>query len=60
MRVTLKSINYRLAELGRKALLEKGGGYFYFSGAKTGDWLGRIIKVPTLASLTPDAGPVGG
>jgi hypothetical protein len=54
MRVTLKSINDRLAELGHKALLEKGDGYFYFSGAEIGDWLDRTIKVPTLASLTLD------
>jgi hypothetical protein len=54
MRVTLKSINDRLAELGHKARLEKGDGYFYFSGGEAGDWLDRTVKVPTLASLTLD------
>lgn len=34
MRVTLKSINNRLVELGHKAGLEKGDGYFYFSGGE--------------------------
>ena len=32
MRVTLKAINARLAELGYKPRLEKGDGYFYFFG----------------------------
>ncbi len=54
MRVTLKSINDRLAELGHKASLEKGDGYFYFSGSEATDWLDRTVKVPTLASLTID------
>ena len=54
MRVTLKSINDRLAELGHKARLEKGDGHFYFSGGEASDWLDRTVKVPTLASLTLD------
>ena len=54
MRVTLKSINDRLAELGHKASLEKGDGYFYFSGGEATDWLDRTVKVPTLSSLTLD------
>ena len=54
MRVTLKSVNDRLGELGLSALLEKGDGYFYFSGGEAADWFDRTVKVPTLASLTLD------
>jgi hypothetical protein len=54
MRVTLKSVNDRLAELGHTALLEKGDGYFYFSGGEATDWLDRTVKVPTLSGLTLD------
>jgi len=52
MRVTLKSVNDRLGELGHSALLEKGDCYFYFSGGEATDWLDRTVKVPTLSSLT--------
>jgi hypothetical protein len=45
MRVTLKTVNDRLAELG-DAHLEKGDGYFYFSGGEATDWLDRTVKVP--------------
>jgi hypothetical protein len=41
MRVTLKTVNDRLAELGYDARLEKGDGYFYFSGGEAMDgWTG--------------------
>ena len=42
MRITLKSVHDRLAVLGIDARLEKGDGYFYFSGgeARIG-WTGR-------------------
>jgi hypothetical protein len=32
MRLTLKTINERLATLGKSVELAKGEGYFYFSG----------------------------
>ena len=51
MRVTLKSISDRLAELGHKASLEKGDGYFYFSGGEATDWLDRTVKVPTRLTI---------
>ena len=54
MRITLKSVNHRLAELGADARLEKGDGYFYFSGGKASDWLDRTVNVATLATLTLD------
>jgi hypothetical protein len=54
MRVTLKTVNDRLAELGYDARLEKGDGYFYFSGGEAMDWLDRTVKVPILSSLTLD------
>lgn len=47
MRVTLQSINERLTELGHKATIEKGDGYFYFSGGEATDWLDRTVRVPT-------------
>ena len=54
MRVTLKSVNDRLAELGIDARLEKGDGYFYFSGGEATDWLDRTVRMPILSSLTLD------
>ncbi len=52
MRVTLKTVNNWLTELGHKALLDKGDGYFYFTGGEATDWLDRTVKVPILSSLT--------
>ncbi len=52
MQVTLKAINERLAAAGCEARVERGDGYFYFSGGDALDWLDRTVKVPTLASLT--------
>jgi hypothetical protein len=54
MRVTLKSVNDRLAELGINPRLEKGAGRFYFSGGEATDWLDCTVKVATLSSLTLD------
>jgi len=54
MRITVKTVNDRLAELGADARLEKGDGYFYFSGGEATDWLDRTVKVPILNSLTLD------
>jgi hypothetical protein len=54
MRITLKSVNDRLADLGHSAQMEKGDGYFYFSGADATDWLDRTVKVPILNSRTLD------
>jgi hypothetical protein len=54
MRVTLKFINDRLAELGIDARLEKGDGYFFFSGGEATDWLDRTVKVPIISALTLD------
>jgi hypothetical protein len=54
VRVTLKSINDRLAELGHDAHVEKGDGYLCFSGGEAGDWLDRTVKVRNLAIPTLD------
>jgi hypothetical protein len=54
MRTTLKAINDGLSAKGHKAHLEKGDGYFYFYGGEVTDWLDRIVKVPTLSSLTAE------
>jgi hypothetical protein len=54
MRITLKSVNDRLAELGVGARLEKGDGYFYFSGGEATDWLDLTVKVLILSSLSLD------
>jgi hypothetical protein len=50
MRVTLKSVNDRLADLEHDVRLEKGDGYFYFSGGEATDWLDRTVKVPIRGS----------
>jgi hypothetical protein len=39
-------------ELSHNARLEKGDGYFRFSGREASDWLDRTVKVPTLARVT--------
>src|SRR5215467_1563105 len=52
MRVTLKTVNEKLAELGTKAELVKGGGYFLFRGGEADDWIDRTVAVPTISSLT--------
>lgn len=54
MRVTLKSVNDRLTELGHDARVEKGDGYFYFTGGGAAEWLDQTVKVPILSSLTFD------
>ncbi|HJT90302.1 MAG TPA: hypothetical protein VJ732_20665 [Bryobacteraceae bacterium] len=51
-RLTLKSINEELARRGIRAVLEKGGGYYYFRTGDAADWLDRTVRVPTLSSLT--------
>jgi hypothetical protein len=48
----MKSVNDRLAELGHDARVEKGDGYFYFSGGEATDWLDRTVQAQTLTSLT--------
>jgi hypothetical protein len=52
MRLTLKAINAELAKKGHTARLAKGGGYFYFQFGEVADWLDRIVRVPTVNSLT--------
>jgi hypothetical protein len=52
MRVTLKTVNEKLAELGMKAELAKGAGYFLFRGGEADDWIDRTVAVPTISSLT--------
>jgi len=42
------------AELGVDARLEKGHGYFYFSGGEATDWLDRPVKLPTLNNVMRD------
>jgi hypothetical protein len=52
MRLTLKAVNDELAKLGRREVLAKGDGYFYFSSGEADDWLDRTVKIPTLNSLS--------
>ena len=54
MRLTVKAINDELAKRGHSVRLEKGDGYFYFSGDDAADWLDRTVKVPNVSSLTLD------
>jgi hypothetical protein len=52
VRLTLKAINEELARRGVGARLEKGDGYFYFSGGEASDWLDKTINAPSLSSLS--------
>jgi hypothetical protein len=52
MPLTLKAINAELAKRGHTALLENGGGYFYFFGGEAAAWLDRTVRVPKVSSLT--------
>ena len=54
MRLTLKAINEGLAKRGSRAQLEKGDGYFYFSGGAAADWLDRTVNAHSLSSLSLD------
>ena len=51
VRLTVKAINEELAKRGSGARLEKGDGYFYFSGGEAADWLDRTVNAPNLSSL---------
>jgi hypothetical protein len=51
MRVTLKMVNEKLAQLGASAELAKGVGYFLFRGGEADDWIDRTVAVPTIGSL---------
>jgi len=50
--VGVKAINKELAKRGAGARLEKGHGYFYFSGGEAADWLDRTVNAHSLSSLT--------
>jgi hypothetical protein len=52
MHLHLKVINEELAKRGRKAVLVKGDGYFYFDGGETVAWLDRTVKARTINTLT--------
>jgi len=52
VRLTLKVINDELAKCGVGARLEKGDGYFYFSGGEASDWLDKTVNAPSLSSLS--------
>ena len=54
MRLTVKAVNEALAKRGSDARLEKGDGYFYFSGGETTDWLDRTVNARSLSSLSLD------
>ena len=54
VRLTVKAINEELAKRGSGARLEKGDGYFYFSGGETTDWLDRSVHAHSLSSLSLD------
>ena len=52
MRLTLKAINEELAKHGIGARLEKGDGYFYFSGGEASDWLDKTVNAASLSTLS--------
>ena len=54
VRLTVKAINEELAKRGSGARLEKGDGYFYFSGGEATDWLDRTVNAHSLSSLSLD------
>jgi hypothetical protein len=54
MRLTVKAINEELAKRGSGARLERGDGYFYFSGGEATDWLDRTVNRHSLSSLSLD------
>ena len=54
MRLTVRAINEELAKRGSGARLEKGDGYFYFSGGEAADWLDRTVNAHSLSSLSLD------
>jgi hypothetical protein len=54
VRLTLKTINEELAKRGSGAHIEKGDGYFYFSGGEAEDWLDRTVNAHSLSSLSLD------
>jgi hypothetical protein len=54
MRLTLKSINDKLAKRGHMARLAKGGGYFYFQFGEAAEWWDRTVNVSTVNSLSLD------
>jgi hypothetical protein len=54
MRLTVKAINEELAKRSSSARLERGDGYFYFSGGEVADWLDRTVNAPNLSSLSLD------
>jgi hypothetical protein len=54
VRLAVKAINEELAKRGSGARLEKGDGYFYFSGGEATDWLDRTVNAPSLSSLSLD------
>jgi hypothetical protein len=54
VRVTVKVINEELAKRGSGTRLEKGDGYFYFSGGEATEWLDRTVNGHSLSSLSLD------
>jgi hypothetical protein len=52
MRLTLKTINNELAKRGHMARLAKASDYFYFHLGEAADWLDRVVRVPTVSSLS--------
>jgi hypothetical protein len=52
MRLTIKAINDELAKRGSNARLERGDGYFHFSGGEATDWLDRTVNAHNLSSLS--------
>lgn len=51
-RVTLKTVNEALANLGRNARLFKADGYFYFDFGEAAEWLDKTVSASTLGSRT--------
>jgi len=53
-RVTLPGVNAQLKRRGYPARLEKGGGYFVFSGGEADNWLNRTVARQRISDLSLD------
>jgi hypothetical protein len=51
-RITIKSVNDELANVGHGAQLVKAGKYFYFTGGDAADWIDATVPVDKISALT--------
>jgi hypothetical protein len=54
VRLTVKAINEELAKRASGTWLQRGDGYFFFSGGEAIDWLNRTVDAHSISSLSLD------